>query len=276
MGDGPPDPKTRNPDWAGWQGHVAHPDAPAGGGGPGGFKRAGALGVDPPGPNALPNPLAPVAKSRVPDPDRGGVAAKGAAPIQNAPPTTIPSKTEVKVLKTAENDIAVYVEILEDGRSADPKLEGARTSFPPNSVVWKTPGYEHQTVHGKSRITKVEGPAELKGTITIQTVYGPTATPDSLSGYGRGTTPEDEKSGDVTLGFHESCHRADYLNYLKANALPTFGGKVGMSKTDFDASAQRFNAQAAAYFEKMRKDSINSTDEVGYKMSEYRSKGPRR
>jgi hypothetical protein len=275
MGNGPAEPKTRNPDWAGWQGHVAHPDAPAGGGGPGGFKRAGTLGVDPSGPNALPNPLAPVAKSRVPDPDRGGVAATGTAPTQNAPPATTPSKTEVKVLKTGENDIAVYVEILADGRSSDRKLEGAVTSFP-NSVVWKTPGYEHQTVHGKSTITKIDGPAELKGTITIQTVYGPTAAPDSLSGYGRGTTPEDEKSGDVTLGFHESCHRADYLNFLKATPLPTFDGKIGMSKADFDANARRFNDQAAAYFEKMRKDSINSTDEVGYKMSEYRRKGPRK
>jgi hypothetical protein len=275
MGSGAGDPTTPDREWVGWQGHVAHPDAPAGGGGPGGFKRAGTLGADPPAHDTLPSPLAPVAKSRLLDPDHGAVAAQATASTPNPPPTTIPSKTQVKVLKTAENDVAVYVEILADGKSTDTTLKGAVTSFPPNSVVWKTPDYEYNTAHGKTTVTKISGPAELKGTITIQTVYGPTAAPDSLSGYGRGTTPEDEKRGDVTLGFHESCHRADYLNYLKANPLPIFAGKVGMLRADFDASVRQFSAQATAYFEKMRQDSINSTDEVGYKMSEYRSKGPR-
>lgn len=32
--------------WVGWSGHVAHPDAPLGGGGPGRFARSGPLGTD--------------------------------------------------------------------------------------------------------------------------------------------------------------------------------------------------------------------------------------
>ncbi|HEY6866138.1 MAG TPA: hypothetical protein VI792_02710 [Candidatus Eisenbacteria bacterium] len=160
-----------------------------------------------------------------------------------------------------------------DGKSKDDKIKGAKTAFDVKGLTPKTPGYQSD---GHGTITSLVGKTEIKGTIRIQTVYGPKATPGMSSGYGRGTTAEDVKNGNTSLGFHESCHREDFLTYFSKNPLPTFKGKVGMKRADFDAAANRFIKEVRDYFTRAEKDSLDRTDEVGYTLSEYRAKGPRR
>lgn len=194
--------------------------------------------------------------------------------VQQPHPATVLSKTTVKVLKNAQVDIAVFVEVVQDGHSQDADMKGAQTSRDTSGVHWKTPSIEYQAKGGREVVTKLTSPLEFKGTIIIQTVYGPNVTPNQPSGYGRGTTPEDVKSGNTSLGFHESCHRADYLQFLKSHPLPTFNGKVGMSREEYRRAERRFQQQIEDYFQQMDRDTFSRTDEVGYKKSEYDKKGP--
>jgi hypothetical protein len=202
---------------------------------------------------------------------------------QNPPPMTVPSKSTVKKTKTASEDIEVYVEVVADGTVTDTSVQG-KTSFDPvgalsdgkgGQMFFRTPGYSYEKKGGLETITNLSGPVEIKGTIKIQTVYGPSADATKVSGYGRGTTKADMDSGDTSLGFHESCHRGDYLNFLQTKALPTFGGKAGMTRQLYDQAVTAFKAAMAKYFADMKQDSIVKTDEVGYTMSTYKANGPR-
>ncbi len=68
--------------------------------------------------------------------------------------------------------------------------------------------YQADTHH---KIVKFIGNVAWHDTITIKTTYPSGSRPEQLSGYGRGTTLDDIRNGDSTLGFHESCHRRDYV-----------------------------------------------------------------
>lgn len=203
------------------------------------------------------------------------------APQQKPPPPTVPSKVVVKKLKSAQLDIEVYAQVLPDGTSKDPAVDG-ETSFNPQGALsdgkggklfYQTPGYSWQKKGGQEIVTKLSGPVEIKGTVEIKTVYGPGKSPTSRSQYGRGTTPEDEKAGNTSLGFHESCHRSDYLSYLKTKPLPIFTGKPGISRPLYDQAAHAFGKAIGKYFTDMEQDSFERTDEVGYTKSVYKKKG---
>ena len=240
-----------------------HPDAPAGGGGPGFFRDA----ADPSRTDtAAPfHPRAPVARYVL---AKAGATASKTKP----PPKTVPSTTAVKVETTSVADINVVVEVLGDG--TDPTISGAKTSFDTSGVSWNTPGYTgHRRKDGVEVITKLSGPYELKGKITIQTVYGPAARPDQTSLYGRGTTAKDKKDGNTTLGFHEHCHRQDYLKYLKDNPLPVFTGKAGMTVANYNKAVTRFDNALKKYFADMAATSEKKTDEVGDTKSQCKRDG---
>ena len=262
--------------WRGWNADVAHRSAPAGGGGPGEFRDAPFLGRDldlflPP-----PHPQAPATRYLVLDGSTGQPAPDQpkSAPHQPPPPTE-PVKTVIRKEMGGGVDVELVVEVLADGRSPDDALSGARTSFDSSGIAWSTPGYKSSVQGGTQIVTGLTGGFSLKGTIKIQTVYGPTASEDQRSAYGRGTTADDETAGNTSLGFHESCHRADYLAYLKNNPLPRFTGRIGMSVTAYQHTADLFKQSLQRYFDEMKKDSIRRTDEVGYPLSDYRRYGPR-
>jgi hypothetical protein len=48
-----------------------------------------------------------------------------------------------------------------------------------------------------------------------------------------------------------------------------------MSRQQYDQAASQFTQAFQKYFADMKQDSLTRTDEVGYKMSTYKSKGPR-
>ena len=204
------------------------------------------------------------------------------APKQN-PPATVPGKTTIKKSKTAQLDVDVAAEILADGTSTDASVVGhtsytADGAWPDGSggtVFFQVPGYSLTQKGALEVIDKLNGPVEIKGIVKILTVYGPNASATQDSAYGRGTTPPDESAGNITLGFHESCHRADFLTYLKTKALPVFGGKVGQTAQQYDLAIATFGTAVDKYFADMDKDSFLRTDEVGYKSSTYDANGPR-
>jgi hypothetical protein len=85
------------------------------------------------------------------------------------------------------------------------------------------------------------------------------------------TQPEPvEVAGDVTLGFHESCHRADYVAYLKTNTLPDPPAlAIGMTEGAYKAAVAAFRKALADYTKDMEQQSKSNTDEVGFKLSKH-------
>lgn len=246
------------PEWVGWSGKITHPDSPQGGGGPGFFAPAPAgrrEGEDDP------NPWQP---GRLDEVDN---LPKQAPRAPNPPPATRPRS--LGVLKEVQRDnveVKIEAEVLADG-TGGPR-NGAETTF--EIPAASSPGFEHS--HGK--ITKFSGKFTWTGKITIQTRYGDGATPRDLSCYGRGTTLEDVRNGDITLGFHESRHHADYAAFLKANPLPDPPAfTLPVKKTDHDNAVMKFFQDLEEYSKRMRQDSFRGTDEVGRHKSEVSAKG---
>ena len=92
-------------------------------------------------------------------------------------------------------------------------VKGGETKFNPAGAIadgkggknfFRVPGYSWEKKGGVKKIKTLSGPVEIKGTVKIQTSYNPSAKPADPSAYGRGTTPEDKKAGNTSLGFHES------------------------------------------------------------------------
>jgi hypothetical protein len=98
--------------------------------------------------------------------------------------------------------------------------------------------------------------------VTIQTTYG-SGDPDDECAYGRGTTPGDQQAGNITIGFHEACHRADYLSQLTTKAVPKFKGKKDMAQKDFQEQMDKYDEAWDKYFEEIGNHTLNVTDEVG-------------
>ena len=86
---------------------------------------------------------------------------------------------------------------------------------------------------------------------------------------------DDKKKGNTTLGFHESCHRQDFQDFLTANALPTFGGKVGQTVDEYKQAVEDYKKAISDYRDKANKDTVTKSDEVGNPtMTQYKAKKP--
>ncbi|MCB1915321.1 MAG: hypothetical protein KDG52_06345 [Rhodocyclaceae bacterium] len=254
-------------DWIGWDGSVAHPDAPQGVGGPGYFD-AGGGGF---GNDAENRDL----RSGRPDPEQPGPlpsgggdevpAAKPKAP--NAPPATnVRSLGEQLKVEEDHVDVLIDAEVVADGGGGP--ANGAHTDF--TWPAMSAPAFDSED----GKITKFKGKLTWKGTISIQTKYGTDGKATDLSCYGRGTTPSDVSAGDVTLGFHENCHQVDYANYLDQKILPNPPTLfIGMTPDDYNSQVADFKKAIADFRTAMETDSDTRTDEVGRKESEVASKG---
>lgn len=94
----------------------------------------------------------------------------------------------------------------------------------------------------------------------IQTIYGPNASATGPSKYGRGTTQDDQSSGNTTLGFHESQHGRDFLKFITDNTPPKFAGKVGMSVSDFNQAMNDYQNDINDYGKKIFEFSVKKSD----------------
>ena len=241
--------------WVGWSGDVAHPQSPDGGGGPGRFRPTL---VDDAGERVdEPSPFAPVPLGT------GATPPKPKTP--NAPPTTTP--TNLGDLKSKQSDLLnVNVDAAIVADTSGGPTAGAETKFSGGSA-FTSPGYR---MDGHHKIVSFDAKFEWTGTVTIQTDYASDAKASDVSCYGRGTTASDVAAGDVTLGFHESCHRADYIAYLKNNSLPDPPDlAIGMAEGAYKAAVATFRKAVTDYFKGMEQQSKTNTDEVGFKLSTH-------
>jgi hypothetical protein len=230
----------------GWlsAGRVVHPDAPAGGGGPGLFRLPGSTGTGG-GPAMLPHPDSPAAGDL--DTRRLDAAQGEVEKEEKRLPPPVVDQESTQIIQ------GMTVLLL-------PDLQGVAGMGSAKTLLDESEGgarYVHSKDTGK--VVSVE---VVPWKVTIQTCYG-TADANADAAYGRGTTEGDKKAGNITLGFHESCHRADLLAYLQQHAPPTFADMVGKTKAEADAEIARYMAASKAYFQAARANSERVTDETG-------------
>jgi hypothetical protein len=181
----------------------------------------------------------------------GAIGVDDAVPLDskpkvNPPPTTVASTSTIS---------GAEVSVLDDARQGTGS--GADTSL--DIEAGEIPSYAFD---GHNKVTQLDGAIPVPK-ISIQTLYSPGSKPTDISGYGRGTTDDDKKAGNVTVGFHESCHRSDYLQFIKDSPLPVFAGKVGMTVAQYKAAASTYKDALKAYRDKVKKYTKDRTDEVG-------------
>jgi hypothetical protein len=196
------------------------------------------------------------------------------------PPQTKAQSFQLIKLRTPHLEIDIKVEVLPDGRTNEEGRTGKAVtvarrigSIGPQGAFDDTPTLL-TTKRGKEEIVVgVQQRARVKGVIQIQTLYGPNSKPEGNSAYGRGTTAQDRFAGNTTLGFHESCHRQDFLDYLRSTPFPQHPGKLGLTRAAYIAAHRRFEAAVADYFKRMNEASHLVTDETGYKKSTFKAQG---
>lgn len=164
----------------------------------------------------------------------------------NSPPVTVVGSSTIN---------GTVVTVLDDARQTTDS--GAHTGFAIDAGHVPRHGFDKN-----NKITQLDGPIPV-ATIKIQTLYSPGSKSTDISGYGRGTTDDDKKTGNVTVGFHESCHRADYFQYVKDNAFPQFTGKIGMKVAEYKAAAAAYLDALQTYRNKVEAYTKDRTDEVG-------------
>jgi hypothetical protein len=245
-----------NHQWLGWQGTVTHPDAPSGSGGPGGFSHP--LNADEAAP--LLHPQTPRPQRFSPDQVKLSTQKK-----PNAPPSTQTQSWSMLKIKTDHVDVDISAEVVADGKTNEDLDAHTDAAMPTH------PGLPTYTSEN-GKITSFGKVFEWKGKITVQTLYNK-GKPEKFSCYGRGTTEEDLENGDITLGFHEACHRADFVDYLKNHALPKPPDmKIDMTATAYDTASTKFNKEFGDYA-KALSELWKVTDEVGHKLSTVKSTG---
>jgi hypothetical protein len=242
----PSAPLRNAPDpWVNIDGDVAPPNSPDGGGGPGYFT------VPEPPPDrrfdALPHPLSPAGRTFDPL-DVGSAPQAQATPQANPAPRVAKSTTEKLTAKR------LTVTVAADSMS-NSGIQGAKTD-----PDWTPSGKINYHANDAAIVTSFENTVAFA--VVIQTKYG-TGKPNDVSAYGRGTTDSDKQAGNVTLGFHESCHRNDLLTYFRNTPTPQFAGTNGMGSADFETAMEKYNAAWNDYFEKSMQNSRDATDEVG-------------
>jgi len=272
---------------------VLDPNAPAFGAGNGFFKSARA-----PGPIGLDGFEGRRAIAQV----GTGVAAPAAAPAKGAaaatrpPPVTKPVEHPPFMDEDTDEQgvrrrIKLNLEVLRDGLT-DGGGDHAKTTssgLPEVSIT-----YEFSDGKTK-RITSYS--LHWTGTLIIQTKYPAGLKSTDRSAYGRGTGP-DVQNGNVSLGFHESCHRSDFLAYVDRSLtaaaggtpdpyvlpesqppvtikwtyvkFPTFGGKLGQTVTEFQHASNSFKQAIRRWNDDMGKFSDRCTDEFGTAKSKRR------
>jgi hypothetical protein len=172
----------------------------------------------------------------------------------NVPDDFAVNKEKEKVT-SAEGEInGVKVVIEPDSRGPVPPGASAETTI---DLRYSLPGMDHKN----GKVSKVNGSATV--VVSFRTQYLPDVSPEATSGYGRGTTADDKKSGHTTLKFHEASHSAEAIAYLHEHPLPQFSARVGMTVAEFNKAKNEFIKHITVYREKMINANKQAVDCAG-------------
>lgn len=179
-----------------------------------------------------------------------------------------------KIHEWADQQISGMTVAAPLGQAADPLTGDISFTFNSYNVTMRGDGSQTEagaTTHAEfalvnvpyqfnkatNRITSFTPPAAPS--VTIWTDYGPGLNARSTSGYGRGTTADDARLGNTSLGYHERSHSRDFLRFMATTPPPAFTGTVGMTVTQFRAAVTAYNRALA----RISRDSEIATDCVG-------------
>ena len=248
-----------------------HPDARAGGGGPGHFRDADSFRGDDKPWDTVRHAKSPAGRALAEDAKAKSASGAAAAVKVQKPPKTTPLSKSLVNQSGPEINMDVRLQVLADHlKDGSIAAESAKTRIMPSNGLKKIEAMSWRRMNGKvSSITKK---LVVRGVYTIRTSYGKKAKATDPSSYGRGTTAQDKASGNITLGFHESCHRKEYLDYLTNTAFPKLTAKVGMSESDFQAAVDQFIADFEQFGADIEQLGPN-VDEVGYTLSQCQADG---
>lgn len=138
-------------------------------------------------------------------------------------------------------------------QEVEPEKSGATTAF----------ALDYRISFSKKADADVYTKASVSYTIYLKTFYKKGVDKNAPSGYGRGTTPDDKKAGNISLKFHESQHGKDIQDYITANPLPTVKLKFPATQAQYDAAKTKLAEAIAAYSLAVQTHSEQHTDEVG-------------
>lgn len=198
--------------------------------------------------------------------DFGGVGDTTTAKNAKPAPKTKAGNVAVTIKQPVGVVCDISVEILEDAIDEKSKAPGVTDCW------WKgedrvpkfdapVPVYENS--NGMAIVSSITRGAKATGVVVIQTTYQKKGIEAKNSAYGRGTTSDDIKAGNVTLGFHESCHRSDFIDYLNTQKLPNFDGAPGTVNQEFNDDWRTFMDAFQALPKTIKAWSTTQTDDVG-------------
>lgn len=156
----------------------------------------------------------------------------------------------------------VYVEEAEFKALVE-RLAGGKGSDHTKGITVFDPKWHPHWVVTDGKVTSVSPTTQR---LTLKTVYPRGTSRTTQSGYGVGTRQaEDVDTGRSTLAHHEGEHALCFVQHVKGNAPPRFGGKVGDTKAQVEAKAQTFEAAMTAYYADMAARCGNAVDCTGTK-----------
>jgi hypothetical protein len=159
----------------------------------------------------------------------------------------------------------VAVTILPDG--FDPAMRGRAETR--SEWSWQAPGCQYTVGRAGDEVGIVTTVSPvIPPAVTIQTFYCPGVSPDSLAGYGRGSTKEDVAGAAVhpwsaTVAFHEGQHGMDCFEFLKEEQVPRFAGRAGRTVAQFRAACEQFSESWALCQARAGEFTRARTDDVG-------------
>ena len=155
----------------------------------------------------------------------------------------------------------VNVVVKPDVRGARVKTADTNATFAANPP--RIPGYD-------TKDGVVVNFPDVKTTVTVEIVtsYETGVSPEATSGYGRGTTADDLRNKATSLRFHEGSHGEDFIDFVRKNPYPTFGGKSGMKVADFEKEKTAYNKAVSDWGKAFNKVKLQG-DCVGKTVDEY-------
>lgn len=153
--------------------------------------------------------------------------------------------------------------------AAEGKIQGVKVLIKPDQTGEVADGKSAKTgIHlsytlpspfkQAGKVTKINGKTVI--TLIIQTTYKAGVNPAGPSKFGRGTTAEDKKSGNVSIRFHEGTHGSLAMDYISIHPLPVFTGKVGDTVAQYDRAIEKFRVAIGNYSTKMLAENAKSGD----------------
>lgn len=150
--------------------------------------------------------------------------------------------------------VIILADIFEDEWKFDPG------SLAETFVEFDTEIYDNVATDASGKIISLRRRGFI---INVQTRYVKDIDKDRRSGYGRGTTAKDRKSGNFSLDFHESQHSAEALEYIHKNQIPDMVIKPGMTAKRVQQILDDYAVKRDAYLKKLEAYHIAKVDCVG-------------